>query len=486
MPRKHAPKYVYAKRGAGGKGRAHAARPESATSMHRVNPRAAAHLRPTHAPKVHDGGAKLMTTQVSNLRPVRPYAANSIKNSQMAAVGVLDPFAAFSRGYKTGLPFSPMTPPVYGFWTRSIFRQVEVGWTGTANTVGMNVLVMPWVKPQVLQATTLGAGGQPVPLTVIPIADPQGPFITSNFDTICVAYQGVRVRNLTNVLQQGGELVVGICSYEQWNANTYDQNRSSSTSITHANGDPGVIAQCAWTGNPANGESSSTTGSLIAVSDYRFVEPSQSTLDPEMRCIFISSVNGGGTAPTPAAQVFEVEIVTYYVGVPLSVPSQILAPVRYDVDPSIVNRMLDAAYNKSPLFSIARNFIKDDGWSDLWTGVKTIVKDIGLGLIGQAASSVGTAFAGLFTGKRRPYAILRLLSLIPQDAYPEFRRLLTEHSELDSAVAAVQASCIRRSTLTSADLERIAEFLDHDSPVVVPDTPATAAGGAKPSWFGRK
>jgi len=454
--------------------------------MHNVRPRQVAHQRPTHAPKVRDGGAKLMTTQVSNLRPARPFAGNQIKNSQMATVGVLDPFAAFTRGYKTGLPFSPMTPPVFGFWTRSVFRQVESGWTGTANTVGMNVLIMPWVKPQILQASTLGPGGQPVPLTIIPVADPQGPFITANFDTICVAYQGVRVRNLTNVLQQGGELVIGTCSYEQWNANTYDQNRSSSTSVTHANGDPGVIAQHAWMGNPANGESSSTTGSLIAVADYRFVEPAQSTLDPELRCIFVSSLNGGGTSPTPAAQVFEIEVVTYYVGVPLSVPSQILAPIRYDVDPSAVNRMLDAAYNRAPLFSIERHFIKDDGWSDLWTGVKTIVKDIGLGLIGQAAASVGTAFAGLFSGKRRPYALLRLLSLIPQEAYPEVRRLLVEHSELNAAIAAVQASCVKRSTLTSADLERIAEFLDHDSLVVVPDAPAAAAGAPRTPLYGRK
>lgn len=483
MPRKHARQPAAKRRG---RGHARVARQESATSTHMVRPRQVAHQRPTHAPKLHDGGAKLVTTQVSNLRPARPYAGNQVKNSQMAAVGVLDPFAAFARGYKTGLPFSPMTPPVFGFWTRSVFRNVEVGWTGTANTVGMNALVMPWVKPQILLATTLGAGGQPVPLTVTQVADPQGPFISTNFDTVCVAYQGVRVRNLTNVLQQGGELVIGICSYEQWNANTFDQNRTSSTSITHANGDPGVIAQCAWTGNPANGESSSTTGSLIAVSDYRFVEPSQNTLDPEMRCIFISSVNGGGLAPTPAAQVFEIEVVTYYVGVPLSVPSQILAPIRYDVDPSTVNRMLDAAYNKAPLFSIERHFIKDDGWSDLWTGVKTIVKDIGLGLIGQAAASVGTAFAGLFSGKRRPYAILRLLSLIPHDAYPEVRRLLTEHTELSAAVAAVQSTTVQRSTLTSADLERIAEFLDRDDPVVVPDTPATAAGGPKAAWFGRK
>lgn len=484
MPRKHAQQQrAHVKRGSRGKNHPRGQRPE-ASHRSRARP---AHERPTHAPKVHDGGAKIMTTQVSNLRPARPVSDSQVKNSQMAAVGVLDPFAAFARGYKTGLPFAPMTPPVFGFWTRSVFRQVESVWTGATNTVGVNVLIMPWVKPQILQATTLGAGGQPTPgAGLIPIPDPQAPFITSNIDNLCVAYQGVRVRNLTNVLQQGGELVIGTCSYEQWNANTYDQNRASSTSITHANGDPGVIAQMAWIGNPANGASGTTSGSLIAVSDYCFTEPSQSAIDPETRCIFVSSVNGGGVAPTPAAQVFEFEVVTYYVAVPLSVPSQILAPVRYDVDPGKVNRMLDVAYNKTPMYSIARQFIKDDGWDDLWTGVKTIVKDIGLGLIGQAATSVGTAFAGLFTGKRRPYGYQRLLSLIPPDVYSDFRRLLTEHADPESALAAVQSSCIKRSALTSADLERIAEFLDCDSHVVVPDTPATAAGAVKTGWFARK
>lgn len=456
----------------------------------RHRPRARSRVRHERVPAaaVPRSDPKTVTTRVSNLRPagVRPYAANQAKDSQMAAVCVLDPFAAFARQYKTGLPFAPMTPPSFGFWTRSVTRQVEFAWTGVANTFGMSVLIVPWVKPQVLVAGALGATGVPVATSITGVADPQAAFISSNIDVCTVAYQAVRVRNLTNVLQQGGELVIGLTSYEQWNANTYDQNRSSSMSITHANGDPGVIAQCSWVGNPANAESASTAGSLIAVSDYRFVEPSQNVIDPEMRCIFVSSLNGGGAAPANGVQVYEFEIVTYYLGIPLATPSQILAPLRYDVDPNMVNRMLDAAYTKTPQFDIARNFIKDDGWSDLWTGVKDIVKDIGLGFIGQAAASAGSAFAGLFAGKRRPHGLLRILSLMPPDVYPEFRRILAEYADHESAVAAVQASCTKRSALTTQDLERIAEFLDRDAAVVVPETAAMAAGGVKPGWFGRK
>jgi len=71
------------------------------------------HETASNAAKPH-GDAKLRTTQASNARHLRSAEMGSIKESEMAAVGCLDPFAAFQRQYKTGLPFNPMTPPAYG------------------------------------------------------------------------------------------------------------------------------------------------------------------------------------------------------------------------------------------------------------------------------------------------------------------------------------------------------------------------------------
>lgn len=449
-----------------------------------------AHNRASNAPKAH-GENKLRTTQVSNLHTQRLRPMDSVKDSQMAAVGVLDPFAAFARQYKTGLPFAPFSPPVFGFWTRTIKRAVELNWTGVANTCGINVTIFPWANPQYQEANVIDSLGRAA--SVLSANDPQLAFMTTNFDNLTVAFQGVRVRNLTPVLNQGGELVIGITSYEQYLASGFNDARSSSTTMTHANGDPGVIAQCAWVGNPANGDSwnvGSNPG--VAVSDYRFAEPTSNALDPEIRVMNIRTFNASGVA-APVPQAYEIEIVTYYVAIPLAIPSQIFAPVRYDVDHTIVTRLMDEAYNKSPQFSIARNFVKDDMWDDMWTGVKDIVKDIGLGIIGTAASAVGTAFSGLFAGKRKNHAFLRMLTLLPPDSYVEFKKLLTECADHAAAMAAVQRALVPRSTLTSADLERIAEALGlQDEPAVVVGDPAAAAAAATPQpqvirgWFGRK
>lgn len=409
------------------------------------------------------GDSKLRTTHVSNARAMRPAPTNSNKESEMAAVGVLDPFAAFQRQYKTGLPFSTQTMPSFGFWTRAIDRAVELPF-GTTAQAGINVTINPWNKPQTIVATALDAAG--VATATVSTSDPQNPFIVANFETLVVAYQGVRVRNLTPVLNQGGELCIGNLSYLDATANNFNDARSASTTITHSNGDPGVIAQASYFGN----QSDTTSVGPLGVLDYRFNDATLTDIDPNTRCITIRSF---GLASAP--QIFETEIVTYYLGVPFSLSSQIFAPVRYEVAPILVNRLIDQAYTKSPQYSIPRNFIKDDGWDTLWTGVKAIIEDVGLGLIGTAASAVGSAFSGLFSAKRRHLGFQRLLTMLPPDCYLEFRKLLVDNETHESAVLAAKPT-VRKSGFTPAEMAKIAQFMcfsDDDDTLSVSSQPST-------------
>lgn len=432
--------------------------------------------------RVHpsNGGAsssdKLRTTRVSNEPRSTVHSGNSVKDSQKAAVGVLDPFAAFAHGYKTGLPFAAATVPAFGLWTRYVKRMVEVPF-GTTVQAGARATINPWGNNSFMECTQLDSAGLPIPVGNVTSSDPQLPFFLINFENMVVAYQGLRVRNLTPVLSQGGESVIGNASYIDATTSNFDQLRSSANSMIHANGDPGVICQATYFGNPAN----ELRGAGF-VTDYQFAPASYSSIDPETRCITFASF-GEASAP----QIFEFEVITYYLAVPFAVPSQIFQSVRYDVEPAMVNRLLDQAYNKAPMYSVPRNFVKDDGWDTMWTGAKAIITDIGLGLLGTLASAVGSAFSGLFA-KDKFSAFYRVLSMLPPEHYSAFRDVLNAHATLGEALVLVSKP--PPIVLTRSEMVRLAAFLaaseQPEAPVLI-DAPATAAGGApRATWFGRK
>lgn len=413
--------------------------------------------------------SKLQTTSVSNNRPLRSAMIGETKyDSEKAAVGVLDPFAAFARQYKTGLPFGSSTLPSFGFWTRNVTRSQEIQW-GASASAGVAFTVNPWGRPLVSTATVLDAAGTPT--TTVGFTDQQHPFIIANFQDLTVAYQGVRVRNLTPVLNQGGETTIGIGSYVDNTTLNFDAIRASSSTITHANGDPGVICQMSYYGNPSDNPVAPGFAS-----DYRFTDASISALDPQARTMVFRSF---GINASP--QLFELEIVTYYLGVPFSASSQLFAPVRYDVTPSIVNRILDQAYGASPQLSIPRNFVKDDGWDTVWTGAKAIIKDIGLGLIGSAASWVGSAFASIFDAKRRHLGFKRLMFMLPEEAYDDFKKLIVASASREHALSNIENSAPVVPSFTESQLLEIAAFMraqsSKDYEVVA--TPASATPGWK-------
>jgi len=418
----------------------------------------------------HESAAasKVTTTHVSNLRALKSPDKGQVKDSEMAAVCILDPFAAFQRQYKTGLPFAPSTLPSYGFWTRNVVRNIEIQWGATAQA-GVNFTFIPWGRPLYTVAASMDSVG--VATATVNGTDLQHPFIIGNFQDLAVGYQGIRVRNLTPVLNQGGESVIGSASYTDATTLAFDTIRSSSTTITHANGDPGVICQMSYTGNPSDNAVSATV-----VSDYRFCDAAITAIDPQARCITFRTL-GIFAAP----QVYEIEIVTYYLGVPFSASSQIFAPVRYDVSPSVVNRMLDVAYAKTPMLSIPRNFVKDDGWDTLWTGAKAIIKDIGMGLIGSAASAIGSAFASIFDSKHRAKGIKRLLMLCPEEAYGDLRKLIVDCDTHASAVATLEA-LPPPPRFTVSELTEIAAFMRSQCPRDYEVIASPAAAANAPGW----
>lgn len=434
------------------------------------------HLGSMAAPAQND--SKIRTTQASNPRRVASSSMGSTKESEMAAVGCLDPFAAFQRQYKTGLPFSSQTTPSFGFWSRFVTRTNEIAWTGgPGGEVGMAVQINPWCAPLIQVANSLDAGG--APLTVIAKNDPQAAFIQANFETVAVAYQGVRVRNLTPVLAQGGEMTIGLVSYQDGSTQKYDDINNCSTSITHSNGDPGVIAQMSYIGN-----GSDSTDSIAEVMDYKFCDPIIGSIDKSARTIVIRSVNTGSPA---VSNIYEIEIVTYYLGVSFAPNSQVFCPSRYDVTPAVVNRLLDAAYAKSPIYSVPRNFVKDDGWDTVWTGVKGIVADVGLGLIGSAASAIGSAFMSLFDGKQKHRGLQRILALMPPHAYADLKQLVNDNA--DHAAAMKTLAAIRPPPrFSTRDLEDIAFYMRSHSQdyEIVSSGPAQAAASQQPppGWKG--
>jgi len=441
----------------------------SHAEMHESKMQSKQHRKMSPAqPYESPAASKLQTTRVSNNRALVSAPAGTKMDSEKAAVGVMDPFAAFQRQYKTGLPFASSTLPSFGFWTRNVTRNVELQW-GASTSAGVCFTVCPWGRPLIQIATALDAVGAPTATSGY--TDQQHPFIIANFQDLAVGYQGVRVRNLTPVLNQGGETTIGVGSYLDNTTLGFDAIRASSSTITHSNGDPGVMSQCSYYGNPSDNPVSPTH-----CSDYRFTDASISTMDPQARTITFRT---NGLFATP--QVYEIEVVTYYLGVPFSAASQLFAPIRYDVTPSIVNRLLDKSFAESPQLSIPRNFVKDDGWDTLWTGAKAVIKDIGLGLIGSAASWVGSAFSSIFDAKRRHRGFKRLMMLLPEDAYDDFKKLVVAASCKDHAMELIESMVPPEPSFTTAQLTEIAAFMRAQSSKDF-EVVSTPAATATPGW----
>lgn len=293
----------------------------------------------------------------------------------------LQPFVAYEARLMGGLPIAAQAQSAYGFWTRNVQVFTDLAFSGTTS-VGTYVMVRPWVNGQITSATGLDSLG--VPTAYSAIQDPFHAAINVNFESIVVAYQGVRVKNMTKLLSQSGESLIGRIPFAD-EPNSYYTHRSSGTSFVKSSADPGVMLTLNYEGQ--GGMTAVTAGNIL---DYTWNLPSAGNLDPQStETIFRSQTS------SDSPQTWEVEVVTYYLARPYSNTSVFFAPTKHEIDMRKFDRALDRAVARAPEFSIPRCALKDDGLADvtmndleaIWGGAKSLAK---------VASAAWTGLRSLF------------------------------------------------------------------------------------------
>lgn len=380
--------------------------------------------------QTHSNKSLAQSATIANAPRSMP-STESPKDTISAAQGILDPWHSYANAIKTGLPFQAVGSPVYGLWSRNIRNVIDIPYIGAAARSGTVVAVLPWCNPQMIVANALDAGGAMT--SSYPVLDPQMAVLTGNFERITVAYQGLRVRNITPIISMAGESNIGDISYVGATNAIFETRRLSATGISHANSDPGVMLQNSFLGSSADSHSSG------AVYDYTFASPTASTIDNDLRCMVFSCETESATPQT-----WEVEVITYYVCTPFANNSSIFAPQRFDVYPHALNGLLDRAYSTIGRYSIARNMVKDDGLSEAWGLASAGIKAAGGSLIKSAASWVGNAWDSLF-GKNDLFP--RILHLLPSEHYSAFRDLIMAHDTREDLLAKLEKLRLKETAI---------------------------------------
>lgn len=281
----------------------------------------------------------------------------------------LQPFTAYEERMMGGLPVATQAQGAYGFWTRNVINFTDVPYSSGPNA-GTWVAVSPWDINQLVVANgysdPLGT-----PNSYNTYNDPFYSAMATNFESIVCAYQGIRIKNLTPVLEMAGESFVGRYPVAD-SVKSYTAHRIAGTNFVKSNADPGVMLSLNYEGTP------DLTPELAGnVHDYSWNLPSAAVLDQQStRMLFRSQ----SAADHP--QSWELEVVTYYLARPFANTSVFFAPVKHEVDMKTFDKAVDRALAASPEFSVERNAIKDDGPSAvttedlqaIWGGAKSVAK----------------------------------------------------------------------------------------------------------------
>jgi len=380
----------------------------------------------------------LPSAHLSNAKQGRASASGQSKDSDAALIGVIEPFDAYQKGLKTGLPLTFNAAPIYGMWTRNVFVITETAW-GTSTTCGVRLGFYPNPNCIMAHCTPLTASdGTSTAGNYINHADSALGFLGANIDVLAGVYQGVRVRNITPVVSLGGESVIGMLAYTDAipvagvGSNLgYSYFRTASTSYAKSNSDPGVFMEMSWIGN-ADINVGQASAAPAAVRDYSFITPTNVVVDYDARAIAFAS---SGSTTTP--QTYEIEIVTYYACVPLGTTAGLFTPTRYEVSPERVIRGMDQAYARYGRYSMQRCAHKDD--FDLVETLKTGAKWVGNKLVNGAVDWVADSILSLFA-KRPKEALLRVLCGVP----PEMYGVLRDHI-LQFETSAMAKSALRET-----------------------------------------
>lgn len=354
--------------------------------------------------------------------PPLPMATRDVTRESVTSY--LQPFVAYESRMMGTLPTVGTNKPVYGFWTRNVVQATEIVFNGGSNG-GVAIRVTPWDITQVLVAATY-SDTLGTPATFVSYNDPFYSAMATNFIEIVCCYQGVRVKNITAVLGQAGESVIGRSTYGEALTTSYSSFRNSGTSFVKSSADPGVMMQMTYQG--LTGMEPPTAG---YVCDYQWCPPGTSNYDGDSTAILFRSQSAAATPQT-----FSVEIVNYYLAVPFAATSVFFSPVKHEFDPKKFNRMIDAAESKSPELSVSRVAMKDDGENpsivddlqSIWNGAKSL---------GRVASSAWGALTSFFSlAKSRRHRVL-LEHFADDDDVKEFIGFMSTRS-LDRARSDLQ------------------------------------------------
>lgn len=256
-----------------------------------------------------------------------------------AVMALLQPFVAFNNGILAPMPDSQVIRDTVCFWTRTVRTFGDVTWSGSS-TAGTRVTISPSPKNMFRQALSLSTTG--VPTSNEFHDDAAYTYIETNFDSVAVAYQGIRIRNLTSVSTQNGEVTVVRSCYSDADTAAYAGVRSAANSFTASAADPGSGLEQSYRGVP------SLVANVIDTRvDYAFCDVDSI---PEAN----SNVITLATNAITTAQNWEVEVVTCYHGVPFMATGISLPTTRYICDIIDLASRVDHAYTKHPMNGVDR------------------------------------------------------------------------------------------------------------------------------------
>lgn len=359
-------------------------------------------------------------------------------STQESATAFLQPFFAYQERLMPGLPVPTNNQAVYGFWTRNVIQFTDVAY-GSGPNAGSWVGVSPWDINQVVVATAY-ADAIGTPNAYQGYNDPFYASCAANFESMACAYQGIRVKNLTPVLSQGGEALVARVPHGD-SISSYPIMRNSGTSFVKSAADPGVMLTLAFQGTASS--IPAVAGSLV---DYGFYPPSASTFDVQSTRLMFRS-----QCAATAVQTWEIEIVTYYLARPFSTTSVFFAPTKHEIDFSKFDRLVEKAESAAPQFGVMRTAIKDDGddaplladLSTIWQGAKAF---------GRVATQAWGALTSLFSLASHRRHLMAINMLLP-DEMKEFSELC--ELDHDEAVNKLTSALMPKPTLADVDVEAL-------------------------------
>lgn len=345
------------------------------------------------------------------------YAVGRTEVSLATAAALLQPFKAYEAQVALGLPFDETGAPHFSFWTRDIQVVNAVPLTGGVSGYGAFAVALPWHEDALSCGTVIAASGAIT--TINHVSCLASNFITSNFEKGVVTHMGMRVRNITAVIGQSGDLTVGQSIFESVFAATGAQRRNNQLSYSRAAPGSEVIGEVVWIGDSDSDELKDPT-----ISDYNFSDVSGSTYGNDTSCIYFQSFG-------PDNASFEIEVVRHWLLTPSLSIAAFIPLSRQTVNVPKVLDILDACYARVPRFDMRRCAIRDDAGpiedlKGVWNGFKSLVRLPG---------SLWQSMQGVMGAHSSDAVLKDLVKRIPPDMFKQVVSYLSKYVDQKSALA---------------------------------------------------